>query len=326
MTHPESDGITEMLEGGPRTVLTGVQRWLEMLNRRRTDQAMITQRIAARAVQHNLAHQDALHGVATALYRAAPAAVDEQAIRVGVWTSSSPDEWIRAQLIEALTQTPDEPWDIDTTVDTQADILGNWKVDRARYHLAAEQPDAAFDEQYYRTWMAMEATDAQLDEAQERAAAALERSPGRAGRSPLAFRAAVLEQLRDVVTDDARTAFYATRTQQETAAARRIQNNTATTVAADTVAEVDQDVQALKTRHEHDSHEFQVGRAEQLERQRYDRDVVESAMINDLSFGIPASEAATVATTIGTLAADREAEQHPSTDRRGQVGLNPSFS
>lgn len=67
MSHPESDGIAEMLEGGHRAVLTGAQRWLELLNRRRADQAAIAQRIAQRSTDHDLAHRRSVDGVRTQL-------------------------------------------------------------------------------------------------------------------------------------------------------------------------------------------------------------------------------------------------------------------
>lgn len=312
MTHPESDGIAEILEGGHRAMLTGVQRWLELLGRRSADRAAMAQRIAERSVQHDLVHRRAIEGVRTQV-DAGSGMVDEQAIRDGVW-DSSPQEWERAQLLEALTQNPASGWDVKDAVETQARILGNWKIDRARHHAFGARPEP-FDDRYYRAWAAMEATDAQLDLAEERAAAARAQAPIGADRSPAAFRSALLSELAHVVTEDAGAAFYTARDGRDSAAARRIAQAPTDLTAADRLEEAGDDVAELRTRslHDsHDSHDFRAARAELLAEENFEPDVTEAAIINDLAFGTPAAEAATA-----TKSARRPARSAGAAANRG---------
>lgn len=177
---------------------------------------------------------------------------------------STPEQWERAQLMEALTQDPARSWDVDSAVDTQTRILGDWKADRARHATSAATRPEVFDDRYYRRWAAMEATDTQLDLAEERAAAALAQTPPGADRSPAAFRAALLNELGQIVTKDARTAFHSGREHNERAAARRIAQAPTGLAAADRLEHAQDDVTALHMQQLHDSHEVRVARAEQL--------------------------------------------------------------
>lgn len=87
-----------------------------------------------------------------------------------------------------MTQYPSRDWDVASAVDTQAEMLGDWKVGRARHAAgSASRPDL-FDDRCHRIWAVMEATDAQLDLAEERAAVALARAPAGADHSPATFR------------------------------------------------------------------------------------------------------------------------------------------
>ena len=296
MSHPESDGIAEMLEGGHRALLTGVQRWLELLNRRHADRSTIAARIAQRSVDHDLAHRRTVEAVTTPARPGLDGpAVDEATIRETIWNTSSPAEWERAELLEALTSEPSHGWDIDAAVDTQARILGDWKVDRAHHDLDSQVHPNVFDDRYLRAWAAMEATDTQLDLAEERAATLLAQAPAGADRSPAAFRTRLLDQLSDVVAADAHTAFSGARDQQDAGGARRIAQAPTDLAAASRFELADDELQDLHIQQQHDSHEVRVARAEQLAAEHFEPDVTESAMIHDLSFGTPASQAATTA-------------------------------
>jgi len=317
MTHPESDGITEILEGGHRAMLTGVQRWLELLGRRSADRAAMAQRIAERSVQHDLVHRRAIEGVRTQV-DAGSGMVDEQSIRDGVW-DSSPHEWERAQLIEALTQDPASGWDVEGAVETQARILGDWKVDRARHHASGARPEPS-DDRYYRAWAAMEATDAQLDLAEERAAAALAQAPIGVDRSPATFRSAVLSELAEVVTEDAGAAFDHARDGRDSAAARRIAQAPTDLTAADRLEGAGDDVADLRTRQLYDSHDFRAARAELLAEENFEPDVTEAAIINDLAFGTPAAEAATATKSARRPARSAGATNRGTTRQRSSAG------
>ncbi len=318
MTHPESDGIAEILEGGHRAMLTGVQRWLELLGRRSADRAAIAQRIAERSVQHDLVHRRAIEGVRTQV-DAGSGVLDEQAIRDGVWDSSTPHEWERTQLMEALTQDPASGWDVEGAVETQARILGDWKVDRARHHAPGARTEP-FDDRYYRAWAAMEATDAQLELAEERAAAAFAQAPIGADRNPAAFRSALLSELAHVVTEDAGAAFHNARDGRDSATASRIAQAPTDLTAADRLEESGDDVDELCTRQLYDSHEFRAARAEHLAEEHFEPDVNEAAIINDLAFGTPAAEAATATTSARRPARSAAAANRGTTRQRSSAG------
>lgn len=301
MTHPDSDGIAEMFEGAHRAALTGAQRWLETVNRRRQDQAQIAQRLAEKMTQADLAHQQIIAGYQQ---RAAgrgdqPAGsinldgrdVDE--IRNDGLRLATPEQQQRAMFQELQeSQSVGLERDLVAAADRQADILGQWTLDRAQLARTTSVPDATLDEAYWRRWAMMEATDQQLAAAHEQAireVSARHTNPN----TEVGYREYLdrrLAHLQVDVVDTARTAHQQALAQQK-ASAEAARILAAPLEAGPTTGQAE--VAALQTRSRHDSHEFRVARAEMLGSRDYEPDVAQAAMINDLTFGAAAPEATT---------------------------------
>lgn len=129
----------------------------------------------------------------------------QRAIRAAGIRGATTEQRQRAALHEELEQLPliSPLRGGEAAAGRQSQILGDWPVDRARVLGDDAGVDPSFDAAYWRKWAILEATDAELDDAHERALRDA-KAAGTGGAADLdLYRDKRLQYLQDTVTDRA---------------------------------------------------------------------------------------------------------------------------